>query len=88
MQVLASMVLLEGGQHGCGSGMPHTEKGSISCLWLQEEQLHAVRDCLEAVLQLLSRVSSLGPIEAFFAADELAAHYQWRLNATHALLCR
>lgn len=57
-------------------------------LCAQEEQLQAVRDCLEAVLQLLSRVSSLGPIEAFFVADELAAHYQWRLNATRALLCR
>lgn len=57
----------------------------LVCL-LQEEQLHAVRSCLEAALQLLSRVGSLGPIEAFFSADELLAHYQWRLDATHALL--
>lgn len=47
-----------------------------------------MRACIEATLQLLSRVSSLGPIEAFFVADELLTHYQWRLDATHALLAR
>jgi hypothetical protein len=77
MQVL---VLLTGGLQAC------THKRLLSST--QEEQLHSVRDCLEAVLQLLSRVSSLGPIEAFFVAAELVAHYQCRLNATHALLCR
>jgi hypothetical protein len=55
---------------------------------LQEEQLQGVRSCLEAALQLLSRVSSLGPVEAFFVADELLAHYQWRVDSTHNLLCR
>lgn len=55
---------------------------------VQDEQLQAVRACIEATLQLLSRVSSLGPIEAFFVADELLTHYQWRLDATHALLGR
>lgn len=54
----------------------------------QEEQLQGVRACLEAALQLLSRVGSLGPIEAFFVADELLAHYQNRVEVTHSLLSR
>lgn len=57
-------------------------------LCVQEEQLQHVRACLEAALQLLARVSSLGPVEAFFVADELQAHYQYRVDTTHALLCR
>lgn len=47
-----------------------------------------MRACLEAALQLLSRVGSLGPIEAFFVADELLAHYQNRVGVTHSLLDR
>lgn len=58
------------------------------CYHAQEEQLQGVCACLEAALQLLSRVGSLGPIEAFFVADELLAHYQNRVGVTHSLLGR
>lgn len=53
-----------------------------------QQQLQGIRACLEASLQLLSRVSSLGPIEAFFVSDELLTHYQYRLDTTQALLGR
>jgi hypothetical protein len=52
---------------------------------LQEEQLRAVRQCLEDALQLMSRVGCLGPIEAFFTADDLLSHYQRRLDVTLGL---
>lgn len=52
---------------------------------LQEEQTKAVRRCLEAVLQLLSRISCLGSIEAFFTADDLLQHYQHHVDKANKL---
>lgn len=67
------------------STLPITEQLVICCsrcICLQEELLRHVRQSLEDALQLLSRVSCLGPIEAFFTADDLLSHYQRRLDAT------
>lgn len=52
---------------------------------MQEEAVHGIRHHLESVLQLLSRVSCLGPIEAFFTGDDLLQHYQRHVDAAAAL---
>ncbi|KAF8063677.1 BXL3 [Scenedesmus sp. PABB004] len=51
-------------------------------------QRDAVRACLERGLGLLSRVAMLGPIEAFFAGDELLAHVQRAADAAESLAAR
>jgi hypothetical protein len=50
--------------------------------------LQDVRGALMAALRLVSHVNSLGPIEAFFTAQELRGHYQHAVDAAAALHAR
>lgn len=81
-----------GGLSAVGSTTPckldQAAENAVPCLLPQSEQMPSIQACLEAALQLLSRVGSLGPIEAFFVAEELLHHFQARLEATNVLLCR
>lgn len=62
---------------------PAIQCHDVACIGMLQDcaVVSAARDALESVLQLLTRCSCLGSLEAFFMADELVEYFQSAMQA-------